>query len=161
MWEWLHHLRLWYSIEKYQCRYSAITQRLRNKKEPLNVLFMAIYGSNWKYDSVYQLMLKDPMFNPIILVCPDVFRGREHMLNTMNQCCQFFEQKGYSYVKTYDKQTDSYIDAHVFNPDIIFYTNPYKIIIDNRYYLENFHGSLLCYINYAFNNHNHEWGFNL
>ena len=106
-------------------------------------------------------MLNDPKFNPLILICPDVFRGREHMLDAMNQCCQTFDLKGYAYVKTYDELTDSYLDAHIYSPDIIFYTNPYNIINDSRYFIDNFQSSLPCYINYAFGNHNHEWGFNL
>mgnify|MGYP002625151500 CR=1 FL=1 len=122
---------------------------------------MAIYGSNWKYDSVYQLMLNDSIFNPIILVCPDVSRGKEHMLCTMNQCGRTFEQKGYSYVRTYDEQTESYVDAHAYKPDIVFYTNPYKGIIDDRYYYTQFPNSLICYVNYGYYNHVHEFGCNL
>lgn len=136
-------------------------QKAKNKKGPLNVLFMATYNSTWKYDSLYQQMLLDPIFNANILVCPVVNRGKGHMIEAMHTCCKYFEQRGYTYIKTYDEVTNTYIDAHSFKPDIIFYTNPYKGLIDDKYYQDKFSKALTCYVNYAFNNHKHEWGFNL
>ena len=161
IWKKFHDARAYVELLWYHRNYRRIIKRLKHKKEPLNVLFMAIYDSNWKYDSVYKLMLSDPRFNPIILVCPAVNRGREHMLETMNKCCSSFQKKGYAFVRTYDETTDSYIDAHAYNPDIIFYTNPYEIVIDERYYLYNFKDSLTCYVNYGYINVHHEWAVNL
>jgi CDP-glycerol glycerophosphotransferase (TagB/SpsB family) len=106
-------------------------------------------------------MEKDPMFNPIVLVCPVVNRGRDHMLETMEKCCRSFEKKGYNYVRTYDEKTDTYVDAHSYNPDIIFYTNPYEGLIDDRYYLNQFEDALTCYVNYGYINVHMEWAVNL
>lgn len=161
LWKIIHNARAYVEVQCYRRNYAKVIKRLRKKKEPLNVLFMAIYDSNWKYDSVYQLMLKDSRFNPIIFVCPVVNRGREHMMETMKKCCCTFDRKGYLYVRTYNEQTDSYVDAHSYNPDIIFYTNPYKGLIDDRYYLDNFQESLTCYVNYGFINVHFEWAVNL
>lgn len=161
LWKKIHNARAYMEVQWHRRNYAKVIKRLRKKKEPLNVLFMTIYDSNWKYDSVYQLMLKDPRFNPIILVCPDVYRGKEHMLEIMNKCCRAFKKKGYTFVRTYDEETDSYIDAHAYNPDIIFYTNPYKEVNADRYYYDEFKDSLTCYVNYGYINVHFEWAVNL
>lgn len=161
---------LWKKIQKvkthaeayqYHRRYNMTIERLSKKKEPLTVLFMAIYDSNWKYDSVYQAMQADNMFNPIIIVCPAVNRGREHMLESMDKCCRFFKKKNYTFIRSYDQTSDTFIDAHSFNPDIIFYTNPYCGLIDDRYYIDQFKNSLTCYVNYGYINVHFEWAVNL
>lgn len=122
---------------------------------------MALEASSWKYDSVYKMLLNDPNFNPIILVCPQVNRGHEFMLEKLRQCNDFFYQKGYNYICSFNEKTSEYIDANTLSPDIIFYTNPYKGLIDDRYYIDQFPAALTCYVNYAYNNHIHEFGFNL
>lgn len=161
LWKRFHNARAYADIQSFRRRYDKTIKLLASKKEPLNVLFMAIYDSNWKYDSVYRAMEKDPRFNPIVLVCPVVNRGREHMLETMNKCCRSFEKNGYKFVRTYDEQTNSYVDAHSYNPDIIFYTNPYEGLIDNRYFIDQFPDALPCYVNYGYINVYMEWAVNL
>lgn len=161
LWRKLHNARAYADILSFRRRYDKTLKRLAYKKEPLNVLFMAIYDSNWKYDSVYRAMEKDPMFNPIVLVCPVVNRGRDHMLETMDKCCRSFERKGYKFVRSYNEKTDTYVDAHSYNPDIIFYTNPYEGLIDDRYYLNQFEDALTCYVNYGYINVHMEWAVNL
>lgn len=165
IWDSLHKMRYIYGQKRVaresQQRNKQVLSRLQNKQGTITVLFMATYGPSWKYDSVYQLMIKDSLFNPIILVCPVVNRGREHMIETMDECCEFFKHCGYTFIKAYDEKTDSYIDAHSLDPDIIFFTSPYKGLIDDKYYIDAFPNALSCYINYAYNNHVHEWGFNL
>lgn len=161
IWRKLHNARAYADILSFRRRYNKTLKRLVNKKEPFNVLFMAIYDSNWKYDSVYRAMEKDERFNPIVLVCPVVNRGREHMLETMDKCCRSFKKKGYKFVRTYDMENNSYVDAHAYNPDIIFYTNPYEGLIDNRYFLNQFPDALPCYVNYGYINVHMEWAVNL
>ena len=107
--------------------------RLKAKRDPINVLFFAIFSSVWKYDSLYWLMKKDKRFNPIVLVCPQVNMGRESMLDNLDKCYNDFKRRGYDVVMSYNENDDSYIDARRLNPDIIFYTNPYDGLIDSRY----------------------------
>ena len=161
LWKRIHNARAFVELLWYRRIYGKTIKRLKHKNEPLNVLFMAIYDSNWKYDSVYREMEKDVRFNPIVLVCPVVNRGREHMLETMEKCCSMFEKKGYHYIRTYNEKTGLFVDAHSYNPDIIFYTNPYKGLIHNRYYIDEFDDALTCYVNYGYINVHMEWAVNL
>ena len=122
---------------------------------------MALDASVWKFDSLYIEMQKDSRFNPYILVCPQVNRGGENMIERMQMCADYFKKKHYNYIMTYDAETQTFFDAHTLAPDIVCFTNPYDGLIEPRYYIDKFPNSLTCYINYAYNNHVHEWGFNL
>lgn len=124
-------------------------KKLKNKKK-IKVVFLALFDSNWKYDRLYQIMEKDETFEPIILICPIVNYGRDNMLKKMKECLNFFADKGYNYVLSYNEKTNTYVDLRKdINPDIIFYTNPYKGLIDDRYNIENFPDILTAYVPYS------------
>lgn len=135
--------------------------KLRGKREPINVLFFAIFASVWKYDSLYWLLKKDKRFNPVILVCPQVNMGRESMLDNISKCYNDFKQRGYDVVMSYNVNDDSYVDANSLNPDIIIYTNPYEGLIDDRYYIDKFKNTLTCYCNYGYILIGDRWGIAL
>lgn len=131
-------------------------RRVKNK-EKINVVFFAILPSVWKYDSVFKLMQKDSLFNPIILVCPQVNRGKEFMFSELKRCYEYFKNKGYNTICSYDYNSKKLIDARDLSPDIIFYTNPYKGLIDDKYYITNFRDILTCYVNYGFLSVDKNW----
>lgn len=119
----------------------------------IRCVFLGLFSSVWKYDSIYRLMLKDARFEPIILVCPIVNNGYENMIRRMDECYDSFVNKGYKAIKSYNIETGKYIDLKEdLNPDVIFYTNPYKGLIDERYYVESFGDMLTVYVPYAMNN---------
>lgn len=159
LWRFLHNSREFFEIQRFQKGYKKVLKRLRNKKGPLNVLFIAVYASSWKYDSLFQLMQQDDRFNPSIIVCPPLGRGREHMMESMKGCREFFIKKQYPFTCVYDEQSDSYVDVRRFAPDIVFFTNPYAKLVDSRYHLGGFKNSLTCFVNYGFLNTPFKWGF--
>jgi hypothetical protein len=125
--------------------------KIIEKEGPLNVIFFAIMDSVWKYDTIYNMMAADPRFNPTILVCPVVNYGRDNMLNNMDKCYNLFVGRGYNVVRAYNPVNNHYIDVRKdLNPDIIFYTNPYEGLIDNRYFIKRFRDILTVYVNYYF-----------
>lgn len=134
---------------------------LKQKKGKINVLFFVINASCWKFDTVYQKMSKHKRYNPIILICPQCDRGEEHKQEQQQNCFEFFKQKGYNVINSFDAVTGNYIDARSLSPDIIFYTNPYEGLIDGRYYITNFSDVLTCYANYAFLNNDEKWAASL
>lgn len=142
-------------------KHAEAVERLKRKKGKINVLFFAISASYWKFDSVYQKMLKSKRYNPIILVCPQCDRGEEHKQEQLQGCFDFYKTRGYNVINSFDKQTGNYIDARTLSPDIIFYTNPYEGLIDARYYISNFSDVLTCYANYAFLNNDEKWAASL
>lgn len=150
IWSVMHDFRYHASFFVSHINANRACRKLRKKQEPLNVLFFALYESVWKYDSVFQHMLKDPNFNPLIIVCPVVNNGQEYMLQTIKRCYDYFESKGYPCICAYDEKTDTYIDPHQYKPDIIFYTRPYPSEINSMYVSSNFKDVLSCYVNYFY-----------
>ena len=135
--------------------------QLRKKKGKLNVLFFVINESCWKFDTVYWKMSKRKRYNPVIFVCPQCDRGEEYKQEQQKSCYDFFKERGYNVVNSFDAVTGNYINARSLSPDIIFYTNPYEGLIDERYYISNFTDVLTCYANYAFLNNDEKWAASL
>lgn len=139
------------SIRKQPALHAEALAKVKEKKGPVNVVFLALFDSVWKYDDVYRIMRDDPRFNPVILVCPVVNYSRENMLSNMNNCYNLFKSRGYDVVKSYDEAADTYVDLrNDLKPDIIMYTNPYPGLIDNRYFIHNFPDILTIYVNYYY-----------
>lgn len=148
-------------IREQQCLYAEKIQSIRISNRPVNVLFFVLISSNWKLESLYREMLKDSSFNPLIVVCPIVNQTREFMLQSIRDCCRDFETRGHKVVCAYDEHTDSYLDPYTLNPDIIFYTNPYEGLVDDRYFIKRFPDVLSCYVNYGFITLTENWATNL
>lgn len=133
-------------------RHGENLKRLQGK-ETIKVAFFAIHSSVWKYDYLYRLMVEHPRFEPVIVVCPVVNYGMENMLHEMDRCYQMFHSRNYNVIRTYNVESKEYLDVKKeINPDIIFYTNPYKGLIDDRYYITNFPDTLTCYVSYNYGN---------
>lgn len=144
-----HRLYVKYLILTQNLRHKRAIKRLQNK-ERIKVAFFAIHSSVWKYDHLYRLMIEDPLFDPIIIVCPAVNYGMENMLMEMDRCYNMLHSKNYNVIRSYNIETQKYLNIKKeINPDIIFYTNPYRGLIDNRYYITNFPNVLTCYIPYS------------
>lgn len=141
-----------YNIMVMYYRYfQAKALRKIKKKESFRCVFLALFDSVWKCDSLYREMLKDVRFAPIIVICPVVNYGHDNMIQRMRDCRSFFDKKGYNYIVSYNENTGEYLDIKKeLKPDIVFYTNPYRGLIDNKYYIDNFKDVLTCYIPYFY-----------
>lgn len=150
-------LRLYHFFKSYYIynlivprKYKKAINKLTTEEKPIRCVFLALFDSVWKYDGVYRLMQKDPKFEPIILVCPVINYGYDNMVKRMNDCYDYLKNKGYNVVKSYNYENDSYIDLlNGLNPGILFYTNPYKGLIDDRYYIDRYPNVLTVYVPYA------------
>lgn len=158
----LQYLYLRYIEENlYRFHQKKALKRLKDKTR-YKCVFFALVDSVWKCDSVYQEMLNDPRFEPVILICPVVNYGQENMVRTMDKCSLFFKEKGYDFILAFNKESGEYIDVKKeLSPDIIFYTNPYSGLIDDRYYIDKFKDILTCYIPYFYASGNSEMFYNL
>lgn len=140
-----------YPLIRRQPRLHEKALQIVRKKKVVTVAFFATHSSVWKYDGVYELMAQDPRFDPVVIVCPVVNYGRENMLFEMEKAYNLFASKGLNVKRTYNEQTDTYLDVlKEIEPDIIFYTNPHKGLIKENYYISNFVNTLTCYVQYAF-----------
>lgn len=126
------------AFPSYQMRY---VNRLRKKqfqmieskqlsKTRYKVLFFLQNSSIWKYDTIYRLMEKSDLFEPIVAISPynvHLFYDNQECLRVMQKAEQFAESQGYHYISTYDHIHKKWIDIKKdIRPDIVFFSKPYK-----------------------------------
>lgn len=156
-WKILHNMRHYANIIPLHREYLRKQSLIQQKKEPINVLFFSILDNQWKYDSVFKMMLNDSNFKPLIIVCPSITHDRKYMLDNMKRSCEYFKKKGYPFVCGYDENSDTCIDAHKYNPDIIFFCAPYPGATEEYFTQSKFEGILTCYVNYFYVTLNESW----
>lgn len=144
----------WY---KQNIAYSKELKRLAGTDQPLNVVFLVLYSSVWKYDSVYRLMEKDPRFKPLILVCPIADSGHQHMVENLKSTVRMFHEKGYNVRCAYDEQSKSLVNIEELKPDLLMYSFQWSQHVDPRYNVYSLRRYLKCYVNYSFKNNPFEW----
>ncbi len=133
----------------YRWRFFIIKKKIKNKNI-IKVAFFSTFSSVWKYDKLYNLLYNHPKFKPQIFICPIVNYGKNNMINEMEKTYKLFKGKKYNAIKTYDSTNNKYLDIKdFFSPDIIFYSNPYKNLVDKRYHINNYKNTLSCYVPYA------------
>lgn len=140
-----------------QVAYKKEIERLTGYNKPLNVVFMVLYSSVWKYDSVYKLMEKDPRFHPLILVCPIADYGHQHMLENLKPTYEMFKKKGYNVMCAYNEENGKYVNVEDLNPDILMYAFQWSSHVDARYNVYSLRKYLKCYVNYSFKSTPFEW----
>ena len=124
--------------------------RLLNEKQQqskIKVVFLVLQESVWKLDSVFQAMLGDPLFDPVVLVCPCISFQHEEMLAELATTYRYFQKKGYPVINSYIQNTDSWVDLQALAPDLIFFTNPHGIT-RSEYYDLAYLSYLSCYVPY-------------
>ncbi len=137
-------LNLW-RIRKRQENYLEYVK----SKDKINVVFLVIHDSVWKYEMVYKLFKDDKRFNVKVAIIPLVRFGIAQF-ETYTQSLDYFASNGYEVIETFDGNTKTWIDVEtVFDPDIVFFTNPHKLTFD-KYYIDAFKYKLTCYVPYAF-----------
>ncbi len=147
--KWPHVEKEYYTIWRVRNLHKKSMRTLRNKTT-IRCVFFALFEEIWKYDRVYNLLTNNPRFEALILVCPIVNYGHDNMIDRMERCYNAFKRKGYHVIKAY-KGANNYVDVMTeLQPDIVFYTNPYQGLIDDRYFITNLKNVLTVYVPYYF-----------
>ncbi|MFC6099515.1 CDP-glycerol glycerophosphotransferase family protein [Olivibacter domesticus] len=119
-------------------------------KAKIKVAFFVVFSAVWKFDELYKLLVASERFEPVIFICPYLIYGQEKMLEEMNIASKKLQEKGYHVVNTYNAKNDSWLDIkQEFKPDIVFFTNPYRYVTKDDYYITNFSDVLTCYVPYS------------
>lgn len=143
-----------FKILKTLHRQGAIVNALRNKVksgEKIRIGFYVVYDSVFPAEPVFQNFLNDPMFEPFILVIPDVARGEDNMFWQMDKTYKSLSSKYKNVYKSYDEKTKSFIDFKD-KTDLIFFANPYDSMTHEYYRIENNEKSdkLTMYTHYGY-----------
>lgn len=129
-----------------QEKHQELLHQIKGKKK-IKVVFLAIHKSVWKVDPVFQKMLTDPFFEPVILVCPYTVYGEERMWQDMQECYEYFKEKGYPLLSSYSKEGQCWITLEEIQPDIVFFSTPHDLT-RKEYYEDVYLNYLSCYVPY-------------
>lgn len=157
--EWIQELILKISI---YTRLDELRKRfyvncLKRKKQ-INVVFIATFSSQWKYDDLYNLFKSNPRFNPTIVLAP--MRHFEDAPDFMNMR-KHFEEHNIPFVDFVALSEQEKNIRHTLQPDILFYPQPYYHIYDKRVDSHSFKDKLICYTYYSFQDYQVDWNYNL
>lgn len=120
-----------------------------SKKQRVRVVFLVYIESIWKLDTLFQKMLKDPYFDPVILVCPCTTLVEAEMWQNMDKIEQLFSMKGYPVVASYDAKINKWRKLSELGTDIVFFTLPGPTTLD-EYYIEAYMNYLSCFCGYGY-----------
>ena len=116
-----------------------VIKRLK-EKDSLKVVFYVYDSCKWKCQTIYEEMLKNPKFEPLVVVTKNAaknidnpsYQSKEDVLETFN----FFKKRDMKVQLGYDFEKNKHIPFKNFNPDIIIYQHPW--------YVETSQGPVVC-----------------
>lgn len=127
-------------------------KRVRNKRK-INVAFLLVNESIWKYEELYFLLEKDERFIIKIFICPFTAFGDQQLKTEMENTFISMKNRGYNIVQTL-QEDGSYLDIKKdFDPDLVFFSTPHNITLP-QYRIGNFLDTLTCYVNYSYTTSN-------
>jgi CDP-glycerol glycerophosphotransferase (TagB/SpsB family) len=125
--------------------------KIENQKgKVINVVFIVIHHQVWKVDKLFERLLNDCKFNPVIVICPYTKVTDKITQSVMNDAYVFFEKKyGSSLVKS-SKGENGWLDIKKhFDADLVFFTNPHPLT-KKQYCIKHFSDVLTAYVPYSF-----------
>lgn len=121
-----------------QMHYAEVINAFRKSgRTRINFAAYVIFDSTYGMDSAFRKMMNDPVWNPKVVIIPDVSRGVENSIKIYNKTKVFFtERYGAEYViDGWNQDTGEYLDlAEEF--DIIYYANPYDSMVHEYHKIE-------------------------
>ncbi len=125
--------------------------KLKAKHSKIKVCFYVVFDSSFSAYSIYEKMFTDDMFEPFIVVIPDVARGNDNMLSQLEKTYNSLNSKYNNVYMSYDYNTKSFTD-YTDKIDIVCFANPYDNMTYKYYnsiHLIN-NNKLYFFINYAY-----------
>ena len=118
----------------------------------LRVAFIVIFDSVFPAESVFKKMLVSDIFEPMIVVIPDISRGKFNMLSQLEKTTRVMKERyGDKVISSYHKETKSFLDFSNCI-DIVCSANPYDSMTHANYRVRTLcdKGIISFYINYGF-----------
>ncbi len=131
----------------YKRKLSELAQKI--SKEKIKVVFLIRENQKWSYNSLYHLFEEDARFEPCVLVSllQLSHKGKDKTRNNLQENYDFFKTRNIKVDFAY--KDGKYIDLKEFNPDIIFYDQPYELPFEHSpEHTADF--ALNCYSSYSY-----------
>ena len=141
----------------YKCQkhYSSVRKNIHKqylKTGKIKVAFLVVFNSVFPARTIFEKMLNDSVFEPVIFVVPNVSSTMKFQMDTLNLA---YDELAAEYpgkvVKAYDFDTDTYLDLKD-EYSIMFFANPYNTLVHPLHHVENFldKNVLPVYVSYGF-----------
>lgn len=139
----------WGCVLYNKLRYPKLSKKIFCKKR-IKVVFFVINTGMWKNDDLFRLLLKNNRFDPyIISFLYDDIHSLEYCIQVQENIQQYCLERGFPYINSYNVNTKEWFDIKKFNPDIVFYAQPYNEG-KKEFLIESFwDDSLFAYIPYC------------
>ncbi len=128
-------------------RYKSILKSLRKdvKRRKIKVCFLVSETAKWNAQNLYDEMEKSNIFEPFVVVTNlKNLTGRP----SYSHLLEFYKSRVDNVEIGWDENTKRGIDLKLFNPDIVFYQQPWDLYDNqNVKYVSNF--ALTCHFSYA------------
>lgn len=135
--------------------YKTVIKNIKNSDKKINVLFLVNENSKWKTQSLYDLMVQSDKFEPIVALTIADFQRKlssEQQQDVLTRNEEFFNSREMNTVCAYDVKNQKALDLKEFDPQIVFYQQPWGISeIQRAEYVSNF--ALTCYVPYFVQNY--------
>ena len=124
--------RMQLRFDMFVCKrhYPKQLQKCRGKlkrKEKIRVMFLVSELAKWKMQSLYDLMEGSEFFEPFLAIsCFGKWWAHPEYETLLNDSIAAFEKKGMRYVVVADFRTKRNVPLRQFEPDIVFYEQPYE-----------------------------------
>lgn len=122
-----------------------------NSKDVIKVCLLTSRPNMWCFNGLLKLLQKDNKFDPVVVIMPDPYEGKNVMAEYVNKTYENLKLKGIEAIKGYDEENDQILDLRKeIDPDVIFYDNFWKPHIPDSFYITNFSDKLTFLCEYGF-----------
>lgn len=145
----------YFEYAKQNKKYKKELKKLRNiaKNEKIKVLFCVVYDAVFPARPIFEKMIGDDLFEPMLVVIPDIIRGRQNMLKQLDKAYKTYQDiYGSALVlKGYEENKDKYLDL-TDNYHLVCSANPYDEMTHQFFTYAFFisKGLFPFFVNYAY-----------
>jgi hypothetical protein len=134
-------------IKKVQAAYPKKVNEIKEKKI-VNVCFLMLNPSTWKYDELYNNLCENPKFAVKVVIIPIVnFGDDENCQKELKISKEYCENKKYNFVLP--QKNGQWVDIKKeLKPDVVFFSNP-NFISNPLYHINHFTDVLTAYVPYS------------
>ncbi len=131
-----------------------------DRSRPVNVVFMAMNVSMWRYQGLWELMNSDERFKVWIVLSPCIDYTLEQRIADLRELRSYFGKRGMSYLD-YDLENGG-APADIrktCDPLLMFYPQHYEHLLVAEHDCMSFYDRLICYYPYAFWTSDGKWSY--
>ena len=155
-------------LEPFLYRFILIPQANRDHKRRIQaicnrgtvrVAFIMSSLPMWRFQGLYDLLKENPRFQLLQAIYPFATYTEEQKGFTVKQILDYCEERGMPAVNLSSERYPGTVLKEGFDPDIIFYPQPYNDLFVNDLDNQFFSDRLICYIPYAMLTAKESWAY--